>query len=144
MNFFLKINLAIARTLEQPAVEGLVAVAARVLMAHIFLISGYGKIIGYEGTVGYMESMGVPGGLLPLVIIVEVGGGLALLLGFQARLAALGLAVFSVLAAFIFHTADDMNQQIHFMKNVAMAGGLLAFFLHGAGPFSLDADDQKD
>ncbi|MDX1755739.1 MAG: DoxX family protein [Marinobacter sp.] len=144
MNFFRKINLAVAETLALPALGGLVAVAARVLMAHIFLIAGYGKITGYEGTIGYMESMGVPGGLLPLVIIVEIGGGLALLFGFQARLAALGLAVFSVLAAFSFHAADDMNQQIHFMKNLAMAGGLLAFFLHGAGPFSLDAEDQKD
>lgn len=140
MNIFQKTNLGVASALETPALRGIVSLAARFLMAYIFLVSGYGKITGYEGTIAYMESMGVPGNLLPLVIIAELGGGLALLLGFQARLAALGLAIFSVAAAFIFHSADDMNQQIHFMKNLAMAGGLLAFFLHGAGRFSLDAE----
>lgn len=142
MNVFKKINDSIARVVSQPGVASVVSIIARFLMAYIFLVSGYGKITGYEGAAGYMESMGVSGGLLPLVILAEIGGGIALLIGFQARLAALGLAVFSIAAAFIFHSTDDMNQQIHFMKNLAIAGGLLVVFLNGAGKLSLDAESK--
>jgi len=115
-------------------------VAARVLMSHIFILSGFGKLTGYAGAQAYMEHVGVPGILLPLVILTELGGGLALLLGFQARLAAFLLAGFSILAALIFHNnfADQM-QMINFMKNLAMAGGLLMVTLHGAGAPSIDA-----
>jgi putative oxidoreductase len=116
------------------------AVVARVLMSHIFILSGFSKIGGYVGTQAYMAHMGVPGFLLPLVILTELGGGLALLLGFQARIVALLLAGFSMVAALIFHTnfADQM-QMINFMKNLAMAGGLLMVVLHGAGAPSIDA-----
>ncbi|HEY0972902.1 MAG TPA: DoxX family protein [Solimonas sp.] len=112
----------------------------RLLIALIFVGAGYGKIGGYAGTQAYMESMSVPGGLLPLVILVELGGGLAIVLGFLTRFAALGLAIFSVLSAFLFHAnfADQM-QQILFMKNLAMAGGFLFLVGNGAGPLSLDA-----
>ena len=112
----------------------------RIFLAHIFLLSGISKIGGYDATAGWMESMGVPGMLLPLVILLEIGGGLALILGWQARWAALALAGFSVLAAVIFHTnfADQM-QMIMFMKNFAMAGGLLYITAFGAGAWSLDA-----
>ena len=112
----------------------------RIFLAHIFLLSGISKIGGYEATAGWMESMGVPGMLLPLVILLEIGGGLALILGWQARWAALALAGFSVLAAVIFHTnfADQM-QMIMLMKNFAMAGGLLYIAAFGAGAWSLDA-----
>ncbi len=112
----------------------------RVLLAHIFLLAGISKITGYEATAGWMEAMGVPGILLPAVILLEIGGGLALILGWHARLAALALAGFSIVAALIFHTdfADQM-QMIMFMKNFAMAGGLLYIAALGAGAWSLDA-----
>jgi putative oxidoreductase len=84
--------------------------------------------------------MGVPGGLLRLVIVLELGGGLALLLGFQTRLVALLLAGFSIVAGLIFHSGADQMQQIMLMKNFAMAGGLLAFTVFGAGRLSLDGE----
>jgi len=112
---------------------------ARVLLSHIFILAGINKIMGYAGTQGYMESMGVPGMLLPLVIILEVGAGLAILLGWQIRWAALALAVFSVLSAVLFHSnLGDQTHMIMFMKNFAIAGGLLLLAEHGAGAFSLD------
>ncbi|WP_181705951.1 DoxX family protein [Chthonobacter rhizosphaerae] len=121
--------------------------AARVLLSLIFILSGFQKITGYAGTVGYMEAMGVPGALLPLVILTELGGGLAILVGFQTRIAAILLAGFTVIAGYLFHYvaitgADpmaDMMQQIMFMKNVTIAGGFLALFASGAGAWSLDA-----
>lgn len=107
-----------------------------------------GENYGYAATAGYMEAMGVPGGLLPLVILVEFGGGLALLFGFQARFAAFGLGIFSILTAFLFHqggadAAAQYNNGIHFMKNLAMAGGLFFLMLHGAGRISLDHAIEK-
>ena len=117
-----------------------IVLLARLFLAHIFLLAGFGKITGYAGTQGYMESMGVPGALLPLVIILEIGGGLALIVGLFTRWAALALALFCVAAAVIFHRnfADQM-QMIMFMKNFAMAGGLLLLYVHGGGAFSIDA-----
>lgn len=113
---------------------------ARVLLAQIFLLSGIFKIGGYEGTQAYMEAMGVPGILLPLVIVVEIVGGLALVAGWQTKWISLALAGFTLVAALIFHNnlADQM-QQIMFMKNVAIAGGLLLLAIHGAGSYSLDS-----
>jgi putative oxidoreductase len=89
-----------------------------------------------------MQAMGVPGALLPLVILLELGGGLALVAGFQTRLTGLALAVFTVVAAFIFHGGHDQVSQIMFMKNLAMAGGLLALTLNGGGRASLDAESR--
>lgn len=105
----------------------------RILLAHIFLLAGISKISGYAATQGYMEAMGVPGALLPLVIALEVGGALALIIGWQTRVAALALAGFSLVAAVIFHAdfADQM-QMIMFMKNVAIAGGLVLLAAQGA------------
>jgi len=115
------------------------SLAARILLAHIFVMAGFNKIVGYAGTQGYMESVGVPGMLLPLVIIVELGAGLALVVGWQTRLAALGLAGFTVLAALIFHNnLGEQMQMIMFMKNLAITGGLLLLAEHGAGAFSID------
>ena len=112
---------------------------ARVLLAHIFILAGMNKIMGYAGTQGYMESMGVPGMLLPLVILVEVGAGLAVLVGWQTRWAAYALAGFTVLSAIIFHSnLGDQTHMVMFMKNFAIAGGLLLLAEHGAGAFSLD------
>lgn len=117
-----------------------IVLLARLLLAHIFLLAGISKITGYAGTQGYMESMGVPGALLPLVIALEIGGSLALIFGFFTRWAALALAAFCVASAVIFHRnfAEQM-QMILFMKNFAMAGGMLLLYVHGAGAFSLDA-----
>ena len=111
----------------------------RLLLAAIFITAGYGKIGGYAATQGYMEAMGVSGALLPLVIFAELGGGLAILLGLLTRYAALGLAVFSVASAVIFHSSADQVQQIMFMKNLAIAGGLLILVANGPGRLSLDA-----
>lgn len=118
-----------------------IVLVARLLLAQIFLIAGSGKLgAGYAGTQGFMESMGVPGMLLPLVIIIEIGGGLALIIGIFTRWAALALAGFCVASAAIFHTNfGDQSQMIMFMKNLAMAGGLLMLYVHGAGALSLDA-----
>ena len=113
--------------------------AGRILLAHIFLLAGLNKITGYSGTQGYMEAMGVPGMLLPLVILLEVGGALALIVGWQTRWAAYALALFSIVAALIFHSnLSDQTQMILFMKNWALAGGLLVLAANGAGAFSLD------
>ncbi|MBL8261241.1 MAG: DoxX family protein [Xanthomonadaceae bacterium] len=112
----------------------------RAALASIFVLSGAGKLAAYAGTQQYMESVGVPGALLPLVILAELGGGLALVAGLLTRVSATGLALFSVVAAGLFH-ADfaDQNQMIHFLKNIAMAGGLLVLAAHGAGRYSVDA-----
>ncbi|HYQ73391.1 MAG TPA: DoxX family protein [Gammaproteobacteria bacterium] len=112
----------------------------RVLMSAIFIMAGINKISGYAGTQGYMESMGVPGALLPLVILLEAGGGLAILLGWQTRLAAFLLAGFCVISAVIFHSGSgDQIQSILFMKNLAMAGGLLFLVAGEKHLWSIDA-----
>lgn len=118
-----------------------VTLLARILMSVMFIMAGWGKIGGYAGTQGYMEAMGVPGMLLPAVIALELLGGIAILVGFKARYAALLLAGFSFVAALIFHAnfADQM-QSILFMKNMAITGGLLYIFANGAGKFSLDKE----
>ena len=108
-------------------------------LALIFILSGWSKIAGYDGTQQYMEAMGVAGALLPLVIVVELGGGLAILGGFATRWAALGLAGFTLVAAVLFHAnLGDQNQFISFMKNVAIAGGFLVLATQGAGSLSID------
>ena len=136
-------NVVVKNIVTQSGVENTVTLIARILMAYIFIIAGWGKLTAYGATAGYMESMGVPVALLPITILVEFGGGLALLFGFQARLAAWGWGVFSIITAFIFHGTDDQMQQINFMKNLAMAGGLFYLMLYGAGRLSLDHAIEK-
>jgi putative oxidoreductase len=121
-------------------VNAYLSLLGRISLSLIFIISGWGKIAGYDATQGYMESVGVPGALLPLVIALEVGGGLALVAGAFSRWTALGLAVFSIASALIFHAnlADPM-QAIMFWKNFAIAGGFLLLAANGPGPLSLDA-----
>ncbi len=112
---------------------------ARIFIAQIFVLSGIFKITGYEGTQNYMEAMGIPGMLLPLVIFVEIGGGLAIVLGWQTRWTAIALVSFTVLASVIFHSNfSDHIQMIMFMKNIAITGGLLLLAAHSAGEYSLD------
>lgn len=134
-------NVVVKNLSEQAQINTVISLVARILMAYIFIVAGWGKITAYTATAGYMESMGVPAALLPVTILVELGGGLALLFGFQARFAALGLAVFSLITAFLFHGGAD--DAINFMKNLAMTGGLFFLMLHGAGKFSLDHMIEK-
>ena len=116
----------------------------RVFIALIFVVAGYSKIGGYAGTAAYMESTGVPGLLLPLVIALELGGGLLIIAGFQTRIVAFLLSGFCLASAALFHNnfADQM-QSILFMKNVAIAGGFLFLVVHGAGTFSVDGKLKK-
>jgi len=111
----------------------------RILLAQLFLIAGIHKITTYASTQGYMEAMGVPGMLLPLVILLEVGGGLMLVLGWKSRWAAAAMGVFSLTSAAIFHhNLADQMQMIMFMKNLSIAGGMFMLAVHGAGVLSLD------
>lgn len=118
--------------------------AGRLLLAAMFLLAGITKISGYAGTAGYMASVGVPAALLPAVIALEIGGAIAIIVGFQTRLVALALAGFTLAAAALFHSnfADPM-QMLLFLKNVAVAGGFLVLAAHGAGAWSLDAKRAK-
>ena len=124
--------------------EKMAQLSARVLIGQMFLLSGFFKVTGYAATQGYMEAMGIPGILLPLVIALEIGGGLTIMLGWKTRWSAAALAVFTLVAAVIFHRnfADHM-QQIMFMKNLAITGGLLLLVVHGAGGFSWDNRRRK-
>jgi putative oxidoreductase len=111
----------------------------RILISVIFLMAGISKITGYAGTQGYMEVMGVPGVLLPLVIALEILGALAIILGFKTKITAFLLAGFSVVSALLFHNNfSDQMQATMFMKNIAIAGGFLFLVVHGAGALSLD------
>jgi len=114
--------------------------AARLMLAFIFIVEGWSKIGYYEGTVQYMENHGVPGMLLPLVILTELGGGLLIACGFRTRLAALALGGFCVLTAILFHrNIADISEFIHFNKDLAIAGGFLLLAAFGAGDWSIDA-----
>jgi putative oxidoreductase len=122
------------------------ALVGRILLALIFITSGFEKLMGFSGTVGYIASKGLP---LPqvgaaLAVLVELGGGLMLAIGFKARWAALAIAIFSLAAGFLFHdfwnadAASKMMQSINFWKNVSIAGGMLMVFAFGPGRYSVD------
>lgn len=118
--------------------------AGRILMSAIFILAGLGKITQYAGTQQYMAAMGVSGALLPLVIALELGGGLLLVAGFKTRLIALALAGFSIVSAALFHSnLADQTMFIMFFKNVAMAGGFLIIATYGPGAYSLDSKLAK-
>lgn len=113
----------------------------RLFLSMIFIFSGFNKITGYAATAGYMESVGVPSILLPLVIALELLGGIAVLIGFKARLISLLIAGFSIVSAILFHQFwNDESQMNSFMKNIAMAGGFLMIVAHGPGAYSVDKD----
>lgn len=116
-------------------------IAGRTLLAAIFLYSGVGKILDPAGTIAYIASAGLPAPPLAYAaaVLVELVGGLMLLIGYRARTAAALLAAFAISSALLFHQAfGDANQLIHFLKNIAIAGGLLQVFAFGAGAYSVD------
>jgi putative oxidoreductase len=117
---------------------------ARILMAIIFIMAGLGKTADVAGFAGYMASGGIPAFLAWPVILFEILGGLAILIGYQTRIVALALAAFSVLSGVMFHfvPADQMQMTMLF-KNLAMAGGYIALALYGAGSLSVDAKLAK-
>ncbi|WP_267132140.1 DoxX family protein [Xanthomonas campestris] len=111
-------------------------------MAVLFLISGVGKVVAPEATIGYIASAGLP---LPQLafgtaVLVEILGGIALVLGFRTRWVAAVLALMCIATALGFHANfSDQNQLIHFLKNLTMAGGFMQIIVFGAGSYSLDA-----
>ena len=114
-------------------------IAARIFLGHIFLLAGISKLGAYAGTQGYMESVGVPGFLLPLVIALEIAGGLCVIVGFKAHIVSYILAGFTIVAALLFHNNfADQIQMIMFMKNIAIAGGFLLLANNGSGALSVD------
>ena len=117
--------------------------AGRVLLSVIFIIAGAKKIFGFAGTAGYMASKGLPMSevLLVLTIIIELGGGLMILLGWQARWAATAIFLFLIPVTVIFHPAwADAEQFNSFFKNLAIMGGMMYIMVHGSGPLSIGGD----
>ena len=122
-------------TLHDPAL-----LIGRLMLAFIFIVEGGMKIAHYGAIVGYMEGYGVPGALLPLVILTELGGGLLVAAGLFTWLAAIALAGFSLLTALFFHTDfSNPDQVIQIYKNIAIAGGFVVLAAAGPGAISLDA-----
>jgi len=118
----------------------------RILLALIFILSGWGKITGFDGTVGYIASKGMPMPQLMAIgaIAVEVLGGLALLAGFKARWAALAIFLFLIPTTIMFHNPAGLSGQeaqgqiTNMLKNIAIMGGMLMVFAHGPGKYSID------
>lgn len=121
--------------------QRIASLIGRVLLSLIFIVSGLSKVADPAGTIGYISSVNAP---MPevaygIAVFVELVLGFALLVGYQARLAATVIAVFTLMAAFLFHNNfADQIQMIMFMKNITIAGGLLLIVAHGAGGFSVD------
>jgi putative oxidoreductase len=122
----------------------------RLLLALIFIISGFNKVMGWPGVVGAVEAKGLP---IPLLfgagaVLAELGGGLLVALGFKARFGALVLIIFTIVTTLVFHNfwafegPDRQVQMINFMKNLSMTGGLLLVLAYGAGPLSVDGEDD--
>ncbi len=128
--------------MNKEMINNLSTLVGRALISAMFIMAGYSKIGGYEGTQGYMESVGVPGILLPAVIAVELLGGIAVLVGYQTKIAAFLLFGFTILAAVIFH--NDFSQQMQmilFTKDLAIGGAFLLLFVHGPGRWAINPDN---
>ena len=114
-------------------------VLGRIFLSTLFLIEGTNKIFNYEETIQYMENFGVPGYLAIPAIILEILFPLLLIIGYQTKIAALAMTIFTIVVAIIFHTNfDDHIQFITFFKDIAIAGGFLIIFVNGAGKYSVD------
>ena len=129
-----------------------VVLIGRMLLALLFVISGFGKIPGFERTAAHIASQGLPlpHVLAALAVLFELGGGLAIALGWKTRWAAAALALFLIVVTPIFHRfwgglppEVAQNMQVHFMKNVSILGGILVLFAFGPGRFSLDHGDSS-
>ncbi len=122
------------------------ALLGRILLALMFVISGYGKVTGFDATVSYIGSKGLPMPqvLAAVALLIEIGGGLAIIIGWKTRWAALAFIVFLIVISPIFHNfwaapaEQMMNQQINFMKNMTILGGMLLLFAFGPGRYSVD------
>jgi putative oxidoreductase len=136
----------IEETINMNALNRFGPLSGRILIALIYLLSGFGKTTGFESTVGLIASKGVPLSQLAAIgaIIVELGGGTMVVVGWKARWAAAALFVFTAVAGLIFHNfwstpaAEAANQITHFLKNVCIMGGLVFVIVHGSGPLSID------
>lgn len=132
---------AVATPAASTSATKFIPLIGRILLAVIFLLSGVNKLFAPGPTQAYIAAAGLPAPLLAYIValVVEIGGGVLLVIGWQTRWAALALAAFTLVAALGFHSNfAEQNQMIHFLKNVAIAGGLLQVFAFGAGAFSID------
>ena len=129
------------------SLQNTTALVGRILLGLLFVMSGFEKITGFQGTVDYISAGGLPMAkvVAVLTILIELGGGLMIIFGFYARWAAYALAAFSLLAALVFHgywavpEAEKYGQYLNFWKNVTIAGGMLVLAAFGPGSISLDA-----
>jgi putative oxidoreductase len=125
--------------------ESSVLLVARFLMGSLFLWSGIGQVQGYDETAIFLMRHGVIGGLLPIAIFVELAGAVLLIAGWRTRWVCLGLAGFCVVTALLFHANfGDRTQMFHFLKNAAIAGGLLSLYVSGPGRLSFDAMGTRE
>jgi putative oxidoreductase len=130
--------------MHQQTLTAALNLVGRLLLVAIFLPEAWVKIRGYDMAVAYMARSGVPGALLPLVIALEIAAPILIAIGWQTRWAALALAGFCLLTALFFHTDfANANQQLHFWKNLAMAGGFIVLAANGAGAWALDARNAQ-
>jgi putative oxidoreductase len=140
------------RSNEMNGAHDVMALLGRILLAYVFVPSGFSKLMGFAGTAGYIASKGVPFPEIcaAIAVFAELGLGLALLVGFQTRWVALGLAIFVAVITPIFHNywampeAQVMMQKLSFNKNLGLIGGLLAFAAFGAGRLSIDGRGYRD
>lgn len=136
------LNATAAEQTRTDTIQASASLIGRILLSAIFILSGFSKLAAPAMMIGYIGSVGLPFPplALALAVIIEIGGGIALIAGYRTRAVAAVLALFSVMTALAFHNAlGDQNQFIHFFKNIAMAGGLLQVVAFGAGRFSIDA-----
>jgi len=120
--------------------------AGRILLGLIFILEGFGKITGFHSTVGYIDAHGLPMPQIAAIIaiVVELGGGIMIAIGWKARWAAAALFIFILVASVVFHAfwaVPPEQVRLHnimFMKNIAIMGGMLYLMVHGSGPMSVD------
>jgi putative oxidoreductase len=125
--------------MNNPQIANAAALLGRIMLSALFITGGFGKLTGYAGAVGYMDKVGMPSALLPLVILTELGGGLLILVGWQTRIVSFLLAGFTALTALLVHLKiGDGPNMVHFWKNIAITGGFIALLANGAGAWSVD------